>query len=300
LRDGPPFPEEPKLELKLADVDAIASVHPDDAGHVSQVDFYYTLADKPPPNRFWRHAETTHTSTGWQATLPLMKAGDKVHAFANVFYQSGVCLSTNLAQLPGSRFGGQGHGTLKWSASPKLAGEESGGPFVFGAAYTDPIVSFPYFVRSQSPDERDAICINSAVFGDHIHFGIVSHYIGDPGYVGRDDMSLAFEYQGEFIPDKSSPPPAGAKNTQADVGGLTVEVTSHDWTPKARRYAAHIDTPASASPNGWQAVKLPVSKFHTAEGKALSSWGDLDKIELRGTTTKQNPPKFRQFRWVQK
>ena len=50
--------------------------------------------------------------------------------------------------------------------------------------------------------------------------------------------------------------------------------------------------------NGWHAVTLSVSQFRTADGKPLPSWRDLDKLEIRGTTTKENPPQFRRFHWV--
>ena len=89
----------------------------------------------------------------------------------------------------------------------------SGAPFVFAGASTDPIVPPSYFVRSDDRADRDAVCINPALFGGRIRFGIVTHYIGDPGYAGRDGMSLAFDYKGDFIRDKSphSPRQTGTK-----------------------------------------------------------------------------------------
>ena len=298
LRGGAPFPEEPKLELNLAaDADPVATVHPDDARHVSQVDIYYALGDKPPPNRFWRLAQTTRTSTAWQAKLPLLKPNDKVRAFANVFYQSGVCLSTNLGRrLSGGGPQSEPHAILKWSASPVVEGEKPGAPFVFAAANTDPNVALSYLVRSNDAADRETVCINPALFGNRIRFGIVSHYIGDPGYAGRDGMSLAFDYQGDFIQDNSKPASVNGKKDEADRGGLAVEVTAHDWTPLAQRYAAHIDTQTQAT--AWHTVTLSVAEFHEANGKPLRSWRDLDKLEIRGTTTKQNPPRFRHFHWV--
>lgn len=298
LRGGAPFPSDPKLELTIvADADPTATVLADDARHVDKVDIFYSLGEKPPPDRFWRHAPTTRTPMAWKARLPLMKPNEKCRAFANVHYQSGVCLSTNLGRrLSGGTFQSEPRATLKWMASPNVEGDEVGAPFVFAAASTDPIVPTSYFVRSDDRADPDAVCLNPALFGSRTRFGIVTHYIGDPGYAGRDGMSLAFDCKGDFLQDKSPPPPVGGKNNEADAKGLTIEVTAHDWTPLARRYTAHVavETPT----NGWHAVALSVSQFHTAEGKPLPSWGDLDKLELRGTTTKQNPPRFRRFHWV--
>ena len=140
------------------------------------------------------------------------------------------------------------------------------------------------------------MCLNPALFGKHIPFGIISHYIGDPGYAGRKGMSLAFEYQGNFIVDESSPTPGDSKKHETPSTGLTIEVTSHDWTPLARHYTAHVET--KTAEGEWQGVALSVSQFRTADGKPLQSWRDLDKLEIRGTTTKKNPPRFRRFHWV--
>ncbi|HUE15426.1 MAG TPA: acetylxylan esterase [Planctomycetaceae bacterium] len=298
LRGGPPFPAEPKLELTIApDTDPSATVLPDDARHVDRVDIFYALGEKPPPNRFWRHAQTTRTAIGWKARLPLLKSNDKCRAFANVHYRSGVCLSTNMGQrLSAGSPQNEPRATLKWTASPNVAGDELGAPFVFARASTDPIVPISYFVRSDDRADPDVICLNPALFGSLIRFGIVTHYIGDPGYVSRDGMSLAFDYQGDFIQDKSPQPSAAGKNNEADPGGLTVEVTAHDWTPLARRYTAHVDTQIPAA--DWHTATLPVSQFHTDDGKPLPSWRELDKLEIRGTTTKQNPPRFRRFHWL--
>jgi dienelactone hydrolase len=289
LRGGQPFPAEPRIDVRtVAESDPTATVHADDARHVDKVDVYYTLGEKPPPNRFWRHVPSTRTANGWQTRLPVLKANEKFRVFANVHYESGVCLSTNLGRrLSGANSHSESLASLKWSASPDAEGDKLGTPFVFARASTDPIAPISYFVRSNDRGESDAICINPAIFGSRIRFGIVTHYIGDPGYAGRDGMSLAFDYRGDFIREKEG----------AEPGGLTIEATAHDWTPLARHYTAHVDTDASAS--DWRGVRLSVSQFRTADGKPLQSWRDLDKLEIRGATTKTGPPEFRRFRWVE-
>jgi dienelactone hydrolase len=298
LRGGPPFPADPKLELRLdPDADPTATVLPDDARHVDKVDIFYALGEKPPPNRYWRHVPSTRTANAWRARLPLLKPNEKCAAFANVYYHSGVCLSTNLGRrVSGGNSQSEPSATLKWSAMPNVDGDELGSPFVFARANTDPNVATAYFVRSDNRAHSDEVCVNPALFGGQIRFGIVTHYIGDPGYAGRTGMSLAFEYQGEFIEDKTPLPPAGGKHDEPDRGGLTFEATTHDWTPLSRHYTAHVDTKTSAA--DWQGVTLSVSQFQTADGKPLQSWRELDKLEIRGTATKEHPPRFRRFRWI--
>jgi cephalosporin-C deacetylase-like acetyl esterase len=296
LREGPAFPAAPKLDLRLShDGDPLANVRPAAGSRVANVEVYYTLGEKPPPNRFWRRAETVKSERSWQARLPVVRTSDPLRAFANVYYQSGVCLSTNLARAIPDRLGAA-RASLSWSASPAAERAEPGAPFVFAAANTDPNVSIVYFVRSDDPIRPDAVCINPAIFGERIDFALVSHYLGDPGYAGRDGLSLAFEYQGGFLRD-NRPKPAGAPQADNfDGPGFSVLVTAHDWTPQSKSYVAHV---AAGTPGkGWQRVELAVSRFVAADGKSLPSWRDLDKLEIRGVGSKRNPPRFARFEWV--
>jgi dienelactone hydrolase len=295
LCGGRPFPAAPKLDLRLGhDGDPLADVRPADESHVTRVEVFYTLGEKPPPNRFWRRAETLKSKRAWQGRLPVVQSRDSLRAFANVHYSSGICLSTNLARAIPERLGAA-RASLTWSASPAAEPTEPGAPFVFATANTDPNVSPAYFVKCDDPARADAICINPAVFGKRIDFAIVSHYIGDPGYAGHDGQSLAFEYQGEFLQDNQSKS-AGALPGSPSGPGFTVQVTAHDWTPQAKTFTAHVISTGSAM--SWRRTVLPISRFIAADGKLLPSWRDLDKIEIRGISSKQNPPRFARFEWA--
>jgi hypothetical protein len=273
----------------------VANVRPADGSRVANVEVYYTLGEKPPPNRFWRRAETVRSERSWQARLPVVRTRDPLRAFANVYYQSGVCLSTNLARATPDRLGAA-RASLSWSASPKTEKAEPGAPFVFATANTDPNVSIAYFVRSDDAIRPDAVCINPAIFGERINFAIVSHYIGDRGYAGRDGLSLAFEYQGDFLRDSRSKAEKAQRPNDSDEPGFTVLVTAHDWTPQSKSYLAHVSAPTPGT--GWQRVELAVSRFVAADAKPLASWRDLDKLEIRGVGSKRNPPRFARFEWV--
>jgi dienelactone hydrolase len=300
LKDGPAFPAAPKLDLRLGpDGDPLADVRPTDAPHLARVEVFYTLGDKPSPNRFWRRAAVTKGSRSWQAKLPVLRTTEPLRAFGNVVYQSGVCLSTNLARAIPDRLGAA-HASLAWSASPAPEPDEPGAPFVYATANTDPNVSPVYFLRSTDSTRPDAVCLNPAVFGERFHFGILSHYIGDPGYTGKDGMSLTFEYRGEFFPQREPSAATGGKKPaqSPDAGGpgLTVQVTAHDWTPRSKLYVARV---AAEGPAGsWRRTVLPLSKFATSDGEPLRSWHDLDKIEILGLGSKRNPPQFARFEWV--
>ncbi|HET6324280.1 MAG TPA: acetylxylan esterase [Planctomycetaceae bacterium] len=294
LRGGPPFPAEPKLDVRLdRDSEPVAHVRPADDSHVTKVDVFYTLGEKPSPNRFWRRAATAKMGKSWQARLPVVQIDDPLLAFANVYYQSGVCLSTNLSRATPARLG-IARASLVWSASPAADLSEPGAPFVAATANTDPNISPAYFVRSDDSARPDAICVNPALFGDRINLDLVSHYIGDPGYAGRDDQALSFEYRGAFLQENKPKAAGGAPDVEGP--GFTVQVTAHDWTPRAKTYVARVSVPQTAT--GWRKVTLSPSHFVAADKKPLSSWRDLDKIEIRGVGSKHDPPRFDHFEWA--
>ena len=122
----------------------------------------------------------------------------------------------------------------------------------------------------------------------------MTHYIGDPGYAGGDGMSLAFEYQGDFILGEFPLAPLIQKSTRHRARGLTIEVTAHDWTPLAQHYTAHMSTTGTRPREVASGLAFGLA-ISDGRGKPLQSWRDLDKLEIRGTATKENPPRFRQI-----
>ncbi len=151
-------------------------------------------------------------------------------------------------------------------------------------------------MKSNDPQRPNAVCLNPATFGEHFQFGIVSHYLGDPGYAGRDGMSLTFEYRGEFLEKKTPTSGQASKKVGKEPPGFEIRLTAHDWTPLSKTYTARVSATDAAA--GWQRVSLPVAKFVTDDGQPLRSWSDLDKIEIRGLGTRRHPPQFVRLRVV--
>ncbi len=127
LRGGPPFPAGPKLDVRLDhDGEPLADVRAADSPHVTKVEVFYTLGEKPPPNRFWQaRAATVKSSKSWQARLPVMRTDVPLRAFANVHYQSGVCLSTNLARSIPDRLGPRVAGLERFAARRAIGARRS-------------------------------------------------------------------------------------------------------------------------------------------------------------------------------
>lgn len=277
LRGGKPFPETPRLNLALnAEHIPRAQVAVKEAREVQKVEIYYALGDKIPPARYWRSATVHKNGTRWEAALPIMDAADSLFAFANVYYKSGVCLSSNLAQAVPSHVG-PAKATLQWS--PRLEqGREGTENWYYTAAYTDPNISSTYLRTQTDAEKGPCLTLNPELFGDPMTFDLSTHLLGDPQFQGREGQALAFSAKGQFTEE-----------------GLTVSVIENDWGPRSRTYSVRIEK--SALTPGWQEIVLPLSRFVSADGKTLTDWKSIDRLELRGAASKNEPPCFARFRW---
>jgi len=95
LKGGKPWPKPSSTSVQLGTSDHVptASVTPEQADDVARVSIYYSL-DPYPQSRFWRSADTEEIGRSWRANLPLTVTNQGLYVFANVFYDSGLCLST--------------------------------------------------------------------------------------------------------------------------------------------------------------------------------------------------------------
>jgi dienelactone hydrolase len=278
LKGGKPFPDTPALELGL-DANGLlrAIVRPQDSASVSNVIVYYALGMKIPPSRFWRRADPVKQAAGnWEASLPVVSIWDRVAAFANVFYTSGICLSTELSRvMPGQL--GKAQATLQPSLTIDDCGPGSETWF-FGPAYTDPSIERALMSMGEN-DRRQYVSVNAAMFGAAINFTIASHVFGDPQFQGTTGASLAFECKGGF-----------------DTNGLTVTFAQGEWMPGGINYKAKVSQTEVSG--GWRTVMLPLSKFTSDTGTTPGSWSKADRLLLSGVTTQMEPPLFSRFHWV--
>ena len=232
---------------------------------IDHVDAYYSLTDKPPPNRFWRSVQAGSDSANWHADLPVIDVWQPVFTFANVHYASGICLTTDLERrVPGML--GKARATLR--PGDPLAARAIAESWFYARAYTDPQVE-KTFVKIEDTSERPAVVsLNSEVFDDGIGIDISSHAIGDPQFAGPNGSALAFDCAGDFGPE-----------------GLRVSVTQNDWTPLARTYVAIVSSAEMTA--GWNTIALPLDRFKMKDTENTPiRWQDLDKVNLQGTHAK--------------
>lgn len=277
LKGGPPFPSSPTLAIGLTS-DGVPQATIDAGGQsVAQVDIYYSLTDKPAPNRFWRRVPARCDYAPCRASLPVVDAWQPLVAFANVRYASGICLSTNCeTRVPGML--GKARATL--NADDSLDPHAIAQSWFYARSHTDPSMERDYLRIENLPDRPAVVGLNPEIFGDSIAIDLTSHAIGDAQFSGRDGSALAFDCFGSIGPE-----------------GLQVTVAEKDWTPLARFYVATV--PPDQIGAGWTTVVLPISRFQLKGGQATPArWQDLDKVNLQGTTTKANPLRIANLRWV--
>lgn len=277
LRDGKPFPATPRLRIALnSEKIPLAQIDMKETREVEKIEVYYALGDKIPPARYWRSAPVSKKGNRWEAVLPVMETSENLTAFANIQYTSGVCLSSNLAQTIPARLGAA-RATLRWS--PRLEqGRDGLENWYFTAAYTDPNINATY-LRTQTDNENGSyLTLQPELFGDPMTFNLSTHLPGDPQFRGREGSALAFWVKGGFTAE-----------------GLTVSVIENDWGPRSKTYSAQIAKPAPGS--GWQEIVLPLSRFISADGKTLTDWKNIDRLEIRGAASKKEPPCFARFHW---
>lgn len=278
LKGGNPFPENPRLDLALDNQGVLQGcVRPQEPKTVTKVKIYYALGMKIPPSRYWRRVDAVKGEDGvWRASLPVISIWDRVSVFANVFYESGLCLSSKPSQkLPGQL--GKARATL----APRLEIDDGSAGYehwFFGPAYTDPNIDRELLSAGVDEGHR-YFSVNKAAYGEKIDFTIASDIFGDPQFQGPPNGTLIFDCKGGF-----------------DTNGLTLSFSEHEWLPGAVNYKARLSQEAVTG--GWKTVRVSLSKFVNGQGASPASWSTVDRIQLSGVATQSEPPLFSHFRWV--
>ncbi|MEI6913695.1 MAG: acetylxylan esterase [Armatimonadota bacterium] len=277
LKGGAAFPKSPEVKVTLdSEGVPVASVSAGDLGGVTEVKVYYSLGEKVPGARFWRSVDASRSGRKWTAHTPVMDTWKSISVFANVYYKSGVALSSNLVHLYPAMIG-RANATLTHTS-------ELDNPvdimrhWYFVPAYTDPNVDWSYLAVAKEADGSQYLTINPKPFGETIDFYIGSFLPGDEQYKPAAGKALSFEVKGGFTTD------------------LTVMIVQNDRLLGGKTFTAKL--PLSTGKFPWQSVELPLSAFKDEQGKPADSWAEIDKINITSKTSKNNPPGFREFKWV--
>jgi dienelactone hydrolase len=271
LKDGPAWPKAPQAEVTLDGYGVPRlRISPDSSPKIQRVRCFYAVENRNPVNRFWRTVDSTRQGDTYLASLPVLDASRPLFAFANVDYESGVCLSSSFVSVIPARLGPAKatdtstlliddfkHGAVDWyTRSPA----------------TDPdYVEVPTFKVADGPDGKSGI--TSVQFAP-LH----THKVGDPKWRGPDGARLQFQV---FVR-------ASRK--------LEVNLFEKEFARGSKTYIAVVPLKPT---EGWQTITLAAEDFKTGRGEALANWRQLQMLEFDAGRDAGPGPIFTDIRWVQ-
>ena len=289
LRNGEPFPETPQIKLRLTKGVAEAIVTADKPDNVVRVKIFYCLGDKVPEGRFWRLAKSRSRGCDWLASLPTVDTRLPVRAFANVYYRSGMALTSEIqVGVPAQM--GAARATLRPSLVLEDFADGFEGWYAEGA-YTDPFIHWSYLSACKGKQGRGVTFSAEAptthagkrdyFFGQYLgeNLGIDSNKIGDPQFRGPSGASLSFWFK-----------PSG-------YNMLKVRVEEDTRTGRWHNYVAEVKLDESPA---WQRFVLAPDKFKTTEGNPLGSWERVDRISFIPGGVSPEKPILGRIEWMMK
>ncbi len=253
LKGGEKFPRAPVAKVQLG-MDGIPSVSlkPAATRAIRRVELYYAVTNGNPKNRYWRSVSGQSNAGTWSARLPVLDTKEPLFAFANVTYESNICLSSNLVTVIPAELG---KASATDTRSPEIDdGTEGLGGWITQSPATDPITPVPSLLRSATgPDGKSGITTMTAI-------PIMTHKVGDPKWRGPDGSSLQFEV---YVRSARS---------------LTVVMHEDEFGTRWRQYRKELRmTPAE----GWQTLSFTADEFLNDKGDPLKNWRSIDMLELR-------------------
>lgn len=271
LKGGVKFPRAPVADVQLG-TDGIPrlTLKPDTTAPIVRVALYDAVANRNPKNRYWRTVTGRSDVGAWSARLPVLDVNQPLFAFANVTYQSGVCLSSNLITVIPAKLG---KAMATDTRSPDIDNGSDGlDGWVTQSPATDPIPPVPSLLRTATgPEKKSGLTTTTAI-------PIITHKVGDPKWTGPDRSSLRFEVY------------VRAPRV------LTVVMHEDEFSTRWTQYRKEVRLTPTES---WQPLTLSANDFHNDKDQPLKNWRAVDMLELRSQGGPGPEPVFRAFRWVE-
>jgi dienelactone hydrolase len=270
LLQKPAWPRSPaaKVQLSNTGVPQLA-VTPDRPAHVERLEIFYAIENTNPINRFWRSATVAHSGDHWTADLPILDIHQPLFAFANVHYQSGVCLSTRLQSSIPAKLG-----SAVATDRPSLLIDDFStgiGGWVTTSTATDPIPPVPALLKAATgPGDLPGVTVSHPIT-------LLTHKIGDPKWRGPEGASLELKVFATAAKD------------------LRLTIKEREMSPGQRAYVAARQLEPAAD---WQLLRLSVADFRDEKGESPQSWQASQCLELATTPSTGPEPVYSAFRWA--
>jgi dienelactone hydrolase len=270
LKGERPFPRSPVAEIRLG-TDGIPClvVKPDGSQPIRRVDLFYAFENRNPKNRYWRSASGRPDQAAYISELPILDPRQPLFAFANVLYDSGVCLSTNLVSVVPSGLGPARATDQRTLVIDDFATGSNG--WVTSSPATDPIPPVPNLLAlCVGPAGKTGVTVSKPI-------ALQTHKLGDPKWRGPKEAQLELEVH------------VRAPRT------LRVVMHEHEFATGWTQYAAEV---ALEPGKGWKTITLPAEAFSTDKGEHLKGWDSVQQLELKTQGGAGEEPIYGAFRWV--
>ncbi|HZL87325.1 MAG TPA: prolyl oligopeptidase family serine peptidase, partial [Pirellulaceae bacterium] len=269
LKDGPSWPETPTARIVLGDDGTPRlEVRPDVSSPIERVGLFYAVENTYPLSRFWRTARDTRSGDVWSAELPVMDVQQPLYAFANVVYQSGICLSSMMSTVKPADLG-----AARATDQPNdLIDDFSGGigDWVTSSPGTDPLPPVRVLVAAaKGPDGRAGLTVT-------LPTALMTHKVGDPKWRGPEKGSLQFEVL----------TPAAKE--------LHVSMYEREFAPGMRKFTKTISLQPAAE---WQTIRVQAAELSDEKGEPLTGFRTINMLELKTTPSAGAEPVYTAFRW---
>jgi hypothetical protein len=271
LRGGPAWPKSPELKIIL-DPSGIpqAVLHPDTSQTIKKVEIYYAVRNENPISRYWRLAASSRNDKEWIASLPISNPEDRLFGFANVIYDSGVCLSSNFKVVKPAELG-----KARATDGPSLVIGDFGhglDGFTTTSPGTDPCNFTTVMENITGPDGIPAIHMTGRVI-------LRTQKLSDPKWQAPQGAKLSFLIQ---VP----------RAIEFDV--VLIE---NDFSPDSQHFTHRVRLDKKA---GWQEVVLEPEDF-TGEktNQPLDRWRPFDSLDFGSKESdRTDGVSFANVRWV--
>jgi len=269
LKGAPAWPKSPEVKVSIAgDGVPMLTVRPDVSQKIKKVEVLYGIESDDPRNRHWRSAPAKKKGETWVAPLPVMHARKRLFAFAQAYYERGMCLASNFEAVVPAKLG-----KAKATDEPSLRlgdfTKDLDG-FHTSCIGTDPHSFAKGLVRVKGPGGR--LGVRSATGA-----AVVSRKLGDPKWAGPAGAKLAFDVY------------------CAEAVVLKISVKRREFGPGSKLHEVSV----SLKPRKcWQKVQLSAARFKQEKGPALKQWAGLDKLEIATEKLPKQRPVFSNFRWI--
>ncbi len=241
------FPATPESKLLLSTADSVPTleVMPDGSKPVERVHILYSV-DPDPQARFWRTAEATNKGDIWVAKLPILSVDEPLFAFANVHYGLDKPETVPFAP-PINSFA---ISSLLHTATPDQ----------LRAAKVKATDEPSTLIEDFSHDWQDWYLLSA---GNPHHWEYSTRKITDPKWRGQEGHELALDVQS----DKPN-----------ELVVVLTENFFRSYRGRSQEYVAAVKLDGGS---GMQNVTLSPQDFKTSDGKALSSWKNVDLLSFR-------------------